>query len=176
MVNAALTAAESPQASRSTPTRSRTCRRPPGGRVTLIDPPVASNSGEARLNYPIDVPNGRDGNAAEPVGHLRLDRRRRLGRSGLEPAGALDHGGHPVGVPRYEATLESETYLLDGEELAPVANRDRWSPVPPRGLPRPGRGSFTKIIRHGTGPSTYSWRPSTRPARTASTAARRRRR
>src|SRR6266705_2074949 len=63
------------------------------------------------------------------------------------------------GVPRYSTTLETETYMLDGEQLTPVAHR---------GAPQPRttgdkvfhtrvEGQFRRIVRHGTGPSDYWW-------------------
>ena len=61
-------------------------------------------------------------------------------------------------MPRYDASNETETYIHDGEQLAPVAHR---GPLVARTADKTFHarveGSFRKIIRHGSSPSTYWW-------------------
>lgn len=62
------------------------------------------------------------------------------------------------GVPRYDAGIETETYLLNGEQLIPVAHRGTLQP-------RTGEkifhtrveGQFRRNVRHGNHPNNYWW-------------------
>ena len=72
------------------------------------------------------------------------------------------------GVPRYDQSKESETYLLNGEQLATKDSEGNYEPLPHRAAwkqrygdgkqfyPRV-EGSFQQIIRHGFKPSNYWW-------------------
>ncbi|MEN3304441.1 MAG: hypothetical protein V7603_643 [Micromonosporaceae bacterium] len=159
VINATVTVPDHPQDTSFNPTQIKNLQAgDPGAGVNLMAPPVASGTGEARLSYPIEVPPGRAGlqpqlsvayNSAGGDGWLGL------GWDLALPAITVDTRW---GVPRYDGGLETETYLLDGEQLTPVANR---GPPPARSSekvfhPRV-EGSFTRIVRHGTGPVNYSW-------------------
>lgn len=132
---------------------------------TTIAPPEANNMGTANLTYPIIVP---------------------AGRQGLQPNLALTYnsnGGNGVcgvgwdlpipcvsvetrwGVPLYDPDYESETYLLNGEQLLVDYNslptfahqfEARSSDSTKRFYPRV-EGSFDSIIRHCTQPNNYWW-------------------
>ncbi|HSA50097.1 MAG TPA: SpvB/TcaC N-terminal domain-containing protein, partial [Yinghuangia sp.] len=130
----------------------------PGTGINLITPPQANNQGENRLAYPIDVPPGRQDLQPDlSVGYNSDGGNGWLGL-GWDLAAPAITVETRWGVPRYDGSLETETYLLDGEQLTPLAHR---------GLPRPRteekvfhartEGSFARIIRHGNGPATYSW-------------------
>jgi len=127
--------------------------------IDLVQAPEATSDGGAELALPISIPPGRGG--VQPDLTLRYDSGADAGWLGA--GWDLDLGSVEVdttfGVPRYIAGKESETYLLDGDQLAPNAVRmefvDRVGP----------RAEFTRrvdtkhelVIRHGTDPTNYWW-------------------
>jgi RHS repeat-associated protein len=130
----------------------------PGAGVNLIDAPSANNTGSARLAYPIELPPGRGG-LAPPLG-LSYDSGSGNGWLGIGwdiamPSVTIDTRW---GVPRYDAGLETETYMLNGEQLAPVAHR---GPAQPRAAEKVFHarveGEFRRIVRHGNSPANYWW-------------------
>ncbi len=133
----------------------------PGVGIGLIAPPEADNQGENRLSYPIEVPPGRQGlQPALSVGYNSGggDGWMGVGWDLAAPAITVETRW---GVPRYDASRETETYLLDGEQLTPLAHR---GPPQPRTSERDKvfhartEGSFARIVRHGnSGPASYWW-------------------
>ncbi len=131
----------------------------PAEQLVIVDPPEANNQGTAELGYPLEIPPGRAG--MEPDLALTYDSTGGNGWIGL--GWDLGVGAVSVdtrwGVPRYDASLESETYLLDGDVLAPIAvrtvlqsrvtDRSDWT--------RRIENEFERIIRHGDGPTNYWW-------------------
>lgn len=130
----------------------------PAAGINLIEPPTANNQGQARLGYPIEVPPGRLG--LQPSLALQYNSGSGDGWAGVgwdlsTPAITIDTRW---GVPRYDGAKETETYLLNGEQLTPVAHRGA-------ALPRTAEkvfhtrveGKFSKIVRHGDGPANYWW-------------------
>src|SRR5204863_4728788 len=72
------------------------------------------------------------------------------------------------GVPRYDTgqldgtPRETETYVLNGEELTPLANRGdllprTHDPNPDKTFHTRVEGQFRKITRHGSDPTNYWW-------------------
>ena len=62
------------------------------------------------------------------------------------------------GVPRYNPTAESETYLLDGAQLSPTAVQStKEQRQSEKVFQRRVEGSFERIVRHGTAPGNYWW-------------------
>ncbi|MFJ7215540.1 SpvB/TcaC N-terminal domain-containing protein [Amycolatopsis sp. NPDC098790] len=130
----------------------------PGSGIDLIEPPAANNNGEARLNYPITLPPGR-GDAQLQLA-LSYNSANTGGWTGVGwdvplPSITIDTRW---GVPRYDAGLETETYLLGGEQLTPVANR---TPLQARTAEKVFHtrveGQFRRIVRHGANPREYWW-------------------
>ncbi|MDI2124976.1 SpvB/TcaC N-terminal domain-containing protein [Yinghuangia seranimata] len=130
----------------------------PGAGVSLIEAPSATNGGEARLSYPLEVPKGRAG--LEPKLSLTYNSIAANGWLGIGwdvgiPSVTVDTRW---GVPRYNPASETETYLLNGEELTPVANR---GPLQPRSAEKifhtRTEGRFDRIVRHGDKPGNYWW-------------------
>jgi RHS repeat-associated protein len=130
----------------------------PGEGINLIAPPEANASGDAALDYPLDVPAGRDGieprlaiSYASSAGDGWLG----LGWDLALPAISIDTRW---GVPRYDGAVETETYMLDGEQLAPIAHR---GPPQPRTAEKifhtRVEDAFERIIRHGNSPASYWW-------------------
>ena len=159
MINATVTVPEHPENVSFNPNQIKGIQAAtPSSGVTLMAPPHADNQGGNQLSFPIEVPPGRAGlqprlgiayNSASAGGWLGV------GWDLATPAIMIDTRW---GVPRYHPGQETETYLLNGEQLSPVANR---------GTPQPRtaekvfhtrvEGSFARIVRHGDGPKTYTW-------------------
>jgi RHS repeat-associated protein len=165
-VDAVITVPDDPGAASDDPTSIKNIKAAdPGSGVNLIAPPAASSDGSAHLSYPITVPAGRDGQT--PGIGLSYDSTTVDGSSGPAdgwmglgwnlslPAVTVDT---QWGVPTYDATHETETYLLAGAELTPVANR---GPPVARTAEKVFHsrveGSFAKIARHGDNPKDYWW-------------------
>jgi RHS repeat-associated protein len=130
----------------------------PAAEIGLIAAPAGGPGGDASLSYPLMLPKG---------------------RRGLQPGLALSYssgGGNGwlgigwdlrlpsievstlFGVPRYDAAVETETYLIEGSQLAPMA--DPANPTPrqaERIFTRRIEGSFERIVRHGNGPANFWW-------------------
>ncbi|HYJ98139.1 MAG TPA: SpvB/TcaC N-terminal domain-containing protein, partial [Burkholderiaceae bacterium] len=130
----------------------------PGAKINLIEPPQANASGDARVSYPIELPAGRNG--LQP--QLALAYNSAGGNSWLGlgwdiaiPSIEIDTRW---GVPRYDTgqidpkqvPLETETYLMNGEQLAPVAHRGDLKPrTAKKSFSLRVEGAFQKIVRHG---------------------------
>jgi hypothetical protein len=123
-----------------------------------MEPPVGGSDGAAHLGFPLDVPPGRLG--MQPSLAMTYSSESSNGWLGWgwdlqAPSIVVDTR---FGVPRYDASRETETYVLNGAMLAPVA--ERLAPVPrqpERGFRRRVEGSFERIVRHGADPASYSW-------------------
>src|SRR5262245_52209007 len=156
-----------PQVESFTPTRIAVLKAAdPGAKINLIEPPQANATGDARRNYPIELPAGRNGLQPELATHY--DSARSNGWLGLGwdlTISSIDIDTR-WGVPRYDTGqidgtpngLETETYLLNGEPLTPVAHR---GPLVQRTADKRFslrvESRFLKIIRRGSSPNTYVW-------------------
>ncbi|WP_109507300.1 SpvB/TcaC N-terminal domain-containing protein [Nocardioides speluncae] len=134
----------------------------PGAGVNLIKAPTANNRGDAELSYPLEVPPGRAGLEPElAVGYNSAagGSWTGLGWNLTTPTITIDTRW---GVPRYAGGLETETYLLNGEQLTPVAHRGELKPRSAEKVFHTRvEGGFSKIVRHGDSPSNYSWEVTT---------------
>lgn len=159
MINGIIKVPESPQTQGYTPTTIKDIKAAnPSLGITLIEPPKAGNIGSASMGYPIKLPGGRQG--MQPSLNLQYSNEGGNGWLGLGWNLSIPSIGIETrwGAPRYDATLETETYTLAGEQLAPLAHR---GPLVPRTAnkkfhPRV-EGSFQKIIRQGNHPGNYWW-------------------
>ncbi|MFJ7958180.1 SpvB/TcaC N-terminal domain-containing protein [Streptomyces sp. NPDC096319] len=130
----------------------------PGSGVNVVEAPSVNNSGDARLSYPLEVPKGRAG--LEPSLALTYDSSGTNGWLGVgwdvtTPVVTVDTRW---GVPRYDAGLETETYLLDGEQLTPVAHRSELQArTAEKVFHSRVEGRFDRIVRHGDSPANYWW-------------------
>jgi len=160
MINATITVPESPQISDFTPTTIKDIKAAdPGANINLIEPPKATNMGDANLNYPIEVPPGRNG--LQPQLAISYSSGGGNGWLGLGwdlsvPSISVDTRW---GVPRYSTSKETETYMLEGQMLTPVAHigelHDRY-PSDKEFYPRK-ESEFKKIVRKGNSPNNYWW-------------------
>lgn len=131
----------------------------PAAGINLVEAPEANNLGDANLSYPLEVPPGRLG--IQPFLEATYSSSAGNGWLGVGwdlavPAIAVDTRW---GVPRYRASHETETYLLEGRQLTPLAHRG--DPVPRSGGDRVFHtrieGAFDRIVRHGPGPEDCWW-------------------
>ncbi|MFF0206179.1 SpvB/TcaC N-terminal domain-containing protein [Streptomyces sp. NPDC005017] len=156
---AAVTVPEHPEGTSFNPNQIKDIKAAdPGAGVNLVEAPSANNMGDARLSYPLEVPKGRAG--LEPKLAVTYN------SSGTN--GWLGVGWHlatPMltvdtrwGVPRYDARLETETYLLNGEQLTPVAHRGELrARTAEKVFHSRVEGRFDRIVRHGDSPTNYWW-------------------
>ncbi|ONI90753.1 sugar-binding protein [Saccharothrix sp. ALI-22-I] len=130
----------------------------PGEGVALIDAPGASATGEAKLSYPLQTPPGRAG--VQPSLALQYNSAGDNGWLGVGwdlvlPMITVETRW---GVPRYNGGLETETYLLGGEQLTPVAHRAApTARTAEKVFHTRVEGQFAKIVRHGDSPTNYTW-------------------
>ncbi|HEX6683468.1 MAG TPA: SpvB/TcaC N-terminal domain-containing protein [Candidatus Limnocylindrales bacterium] len=130
----------------------------PSAAVNLIAPPKPSHQGDNQVSYPLEVPPGRLGLQPKLAVHYDSSR----GNSWLGMGWDLNVPAITIetrwGVPRYEAADETETYVLNGEHLTPVAHRSAKVPrTAEKVFHTRVESAFARIIRHGTAPANYSW-------------------
>jgi RHS repeat-associated protein len=130
--------------------------------LVLISPPVASNSGDAEISYPLILPPGR---GLTPDLVLSYNSGSGNGWLGL----GWDLGVSSVqvdtrwGAPHFDPDKESETYLLDGEPLVPNALGNDWVDRVQgdrQDYTRRVETGYEQIIRHSVGdggPDDYYW-------------------
>ena len=164
MINGIITIPESPETSGYVPTSMNDIRvAEPSAGINLIEPPVANNEGDASLVFPFKIPEGRTG--LQPQLTLMYSSDLGSGWAGYGwdislPAVSVDL---TWGVPRYLPDKESETYLFKGSQLSPVAHRgDYIDRVPEKRFYSRRESDFSKIIRHGDGPTNYWWEITTK--------------
>lgn len=155
----AVTGPEGPEGTSFNPNQIKDIKAAdPGSGVNLVGAPSANNIGDARLSYPLEVPKGRAG--LEPSLAVAYNSSGTNGWLGVgwDLATPMVTVDTRWGVPRYDAGLETETYLLDGEQLTPVAHR---SELQARSAEKVFHsrveGRFDRIVRHGDGPTNYWW-------------------
>lgn len=130
----------------------------PATGIVLIDAPEASNLGTANLNFPLKLPPGRQG--MQPEVSINYTSGSGNGWLGLDwdvslPSIEIDTRW---GVPRYSTEKETETYLLEGEQLSPLAHRaELQDRTADKTFHARVEGDFARIIRHGNHPDNYWW-------------------
>lgn len=159
IINSTLVVPEHPQALSFNPNSLKDIKAAdPSANIDLIEPPRATSTGNANLNYPIEIPKGRG--AYTPDLRITYSSSNANGWMGLGwdiPVSKIQVDTR-WGVPRYDLEKETESYLLDGASLAPHAPR----PFVPESLPARStgdkvfrkriEGDFQRIIRKKTSP------------------------
>lgn len=159
MINGIIKVPESPATEGYTPTSMKDIKAAdPSAEIALISPPTVTNEGDAQLSFALKIPDGRAGikpSLAFQYSALGNNSWTGYGWDLSIPAVTVDAGW---GVPRYDATKESETYLLSGAQLSPVAHRSEYiNRTAEKRFYLRVEGEFSKIIRHGDKPSDYWW-------------------
>jgi RHS repeat-associated protein len=166
MINATITVPDHPNPASLNPTSIKDIKAAdPGAQINLIEPPKANNLGDARLGYPIELPPGRNG--MQPALAVQYNSAGGNGWMGMGWDIPMQSIGIDTrwGVPRYGldengnyTNLETETYVLDGEQLTPVAHRGELKPrTAEKVFHTRVEGQFRRIIRHGNHPTNYWW-------------------
>ncbi|MEV6107918.1 SpvB/TcaC N-terminal domain-containing protein [Streptomyces sp. NPDC051940] len=159
MVNATVVAPETPdQVSFDANAIKGIQAADPGSGVNMIAPPSATQRGDASLSYPLTLPGGRAG--MQPSLALAYSSAADSTWAGTGWDLAVPSIGVDTrwGVPRYDTATETETYLMGGEQLTPVAHRGAPKPRTENKVFRSRvEGGFARIERRGDSPRTYSW-------------------
>ena len=167
MINGVIKAPESPQTDGFTPTMMNDIKAAdPTTKINLITPPTANNRGSANLQYGFEMPPARNGMA--PSLGIQYSSEGGSGWLGegwnlSVPSITLDTRW---GVPRYDTSKETETYLMSGSMLSTMGDDGKMG-VAHRGekmarksdrqfYTRQG-GDFSRIIRKGDSPANYYW-------------------
>ncbi len=167
MINGVIQAPESPQTEGFAPTMMNDIKAAdPTAKLNVIAPPSANNRGSANLQYPFEMPPARNG--MQPSLGLQYSSEGGSGWLGegwnvSVPSITLDTRW---GVPRYDQSKETETYLLSGSMLSTMDDNGQMG-VAHRGekmnrkadrqfYTRQG-GDFSRIIRKGDSPANYYW-------------------
>ncbi len=158
-INGIIKVPESPQTQGYKPTEIKDLKvSDASAGIVSIAPPQANNMGTANLSFPIKLPAGRHG--MQPQLAIQYNSEGGNGWLGVgwdisAPSVSIDTRW---GVPRYDPALETETYLMGGDQLTPLAHRDALvARVTDREYHPRVEGAFQKIIRHGSNPKNYYW-------------------
>lgn len=159
MINAIVVVPEHPQVASFDENRLQGIEAAsPAAGIVTIAPPAPSARGDAVLRYPLTLPPGRNG--IQPSFALTYNSSSGNGWVGI----GWDLGVSSVsidtrwGAPRYDPARETETYTLDGEQLAPSAHRNDAEPrVADKRYHTRTEGAFQRIVRQGDSPKTYRW-------------------
>lgn len=170
-VNAVIRTPDMPEVSAFVPTTLADMEEPhPLSCVPMITVPEANAYGTASITYPIDIPAGRNGLQPDLTLSYSSDRGNGImgmGWSFPQPAITIDTRW---GVPQYDKDYETESYLLNGEQLIidNYYNPDMLLPYQMhKHIKREQRiATFAmrdtkrceSITRYGLNPHTYSWR------------------
>ncbi len=162
-----IQAPESPETTSFSPT-SISSMQPPNAATNIvqIEAPSANDQGDASLSYPLTIPAARNG--MQPDLNIRYNSGGGSGWMGLGwditvPSIEIDTRW---GVPTFDSNKETESYMLNGEELLLETSPGNY--YMPHKNPHIGRvtnavfrprveGAFQQITRLGDRPSNYSW-------------------
>ena len=164
MINGVIQAPESPETQGFTPTMMSDLQAAaPTANVQMIKAPQANNNGTASLSYSLEMPPARNGMAP----NLSIQYSSDAGSGWLGEGWNLSTSSITVdtrwGVPRYNLSNETETYMLDGQMLLEdgigLAHRNSWKSRlrdTVKFYPRK-ESAFSEIVRIGDKPSNYIW-------------------
>lgn len=172
-----IQAPESPETSSFTPTSISDIQvANPTANIVQIQPPTANQQGDGTVDFPITLPPGRAG--LQPNLSVSYNNN---GSSGIVGQGwdiniPVISVDTRFGVPTYDPDYETESYLLNGEEIMMKGGISFDNGVFQQSYYLPHRSdsqrarsgtdveffpkvesSFTKIIRKGDSPSNYYW-------------------
>ncbi|MBQ6725187.1 MAG: hypothetical protein IJQ89_01280 [Bacteroidales bacterium] len=162
MINAVVSHPEMPEGQSFTPTGLKELKAAdPAAGVTLAEVSAGNSQGELTARYPIELPQGRRGMQPDlTIGYSSGGGDGLLGVGWDMRTSAISVDSR-WGVPRYDMSSETESYVIDGEELLPSPRyQQQWEPRHTAGAKvfwRRTESSYDKIERHGTSPQNYYW-------------------
>ena len=166
MINGVIVAPESPETDAFTPTMMNDIKAAdPASKINIIMPPTANNRGSANLTYPFEMPPARNGMQPQIVLSYNSDGGSGWAGEGWDISIPTITVDTRWGVPRYNDTIETETYLLNGQMLAMMNDNEMTVAHRQDSIHRQSDrqfflrqgGDFSKIIRVGDIPSDYHW-------------------
>lgn len=164
-----IQAPESPETSSYTPTSISDIKvADPTANIMQVQPPTANQKGDGTLEFPITIPAGRNG--LQPSISLSYNNNGSSGMAGYGWDIAIPYISVDTkyGVPAYSTNQETESYLLNGEELLLKNGTNLY--LPHRTTSPMSRltgtvvfvpkveGAFTRVERIGTSPQNYTWK------------------
>ncbi len=162
MINAVVSHPEMPEGQEFTPTGLKELKAAdPAAGVTLAEVSAGNSQGELSASYTLELPQGRRGMRPNlTVGYSSGGGDGLLGAGWDMRISAISVDSR-WGSPRYDRASETESYVIDGDELLPSPRyQQRWEPRHTTGAKvfwRRTESSYDKIERHGTGPTNYYW-------------------
>lgn len=166
MINGVIVAPESPETDAFTPTMMNDIKTAdPTSKINIIMPPTANNRGSANLTYPFEMPPARNGMQPQIALSYNSDGGSGWAGEGWDISIPTISVDTRWGVPRYNDTIETETYLLNGQMLAMMNDNEMTVAHRQDSIHRQSDrqfflrqgGDFSKIIRVGDIPSDYHW-------------------
>ena len=162
MINAVVSHPEMPEGQSFTPTGLKELKAAdPAAGVTLAEVSAGNSQGELTARYPIELPQGRRGMQPDlTIGYSSGGGDGLLGVGWDMRTSAISVDSR-WGVPRYDSSSETESYVIDGDELLPSPRYlSQWEQRNTSGTKtfwRRTESSYDKIERHGTSPQNYYW-------------------
>ena len=168
-INAVIRTPDMPEVSASVPTMLKDMEEPhPFSSIAMVSEPESNAQGTAEVTYPVAIPFGRNG--LQPDVSLSYSSMNGNGILGYgwsmsQPAVTIDTRW---GVPRYDATYETEIYTVNGQHLVQKDNNpDMKLPYQTNVQRKRETGDVRfivrdtrngdRVIRHGNSPATYWW-------------------
>jgi RHS repeat-associated protein len=167
IINGIIKVPESPQTQGYTPTSIKDLKAAdPSAGITLINPPMAGSTGSASLSFNLKVPAGAQ--SLQPDLTFQYNNQGGNSWTGLGWSLTIPSVGIETrwGAPRYDPMLETETYIMNGQSLAPLVQRETLKPRSAnKTFTARVEGVFNRIIRHGDHPSNYWWEVTSKDGR-----------
>jgi len=164
-----IQAPESPETNSFTPTSISDIKvADPTANIMQVQPPTANQKGDGTLDFPITVPAGRNG--LQPNLSVSYNNNGSSGMVGYGWDIAIPYISIDTkfGVPTYDLATETESYLLNGEELVLKTGSSLYLPhrtgsvpinrVSPAVFVPKVESSFSRVERLGNSPDSYSWK------------------
>lgn len=144
----------------------------PATGMRMMQAPSANRTGSASITYPLWIPQGRNGMTPPVAASYSSDQGTGWMGLGWNISVSMISVDTKWGVPEYDADVESESYVLDGEALFMEGNKranrptlDGSGDVVPLARSESGTvrffprvmASYSEIERKGLTPSNYYW-------------------
>ena len=162
MINAVVSHPEMPGGQSFTPTGLKELKAAePATGVTLAEVSAGNSQGELSASYTLELPQGRRGMQPNlTIGYSSGGGDGLLGVGWDMRTSAISVDSR-WGAPRYDSGYETESYVIDGDELLPSPRYlSQWEQRNTSGTKtfwRRTESSYDKIERHGNSPSNYYW-------------------